>query len=155
MIGSATFSNDKKYRYHLMREWDHKKDKVCFLMLNPSDAGAVESDPTITRCIGFAKDWGYGGLEVVNLFSLVSSDPAALYDSKNPIGDHNDRYILETANRCAEVIVAWGNIGEFNDRANQVLEFKFNKKFKCLKQNKSGSPGHPLYLSKNSKRILF
>ena len=74
----ATFSKCKIYRYRLWRIWDAKKPTVLFIMLNPSTAGSTMDDPTIKRCIGFAKSWGYGGLYVGNLFAYRSTQPKGL-----------------------------------------------------------------------------
>lgn len=65
MQGGAVIRGD--YRYLLWREWNSDRRTVSFIMLNPSRADAEVNDPTITRCINFAKFWGYGRLEVVNL----------------------------------------------------------------------------------------
>ena len=46
------------YRYLLWREWNSDRKTVSFIMLNPSRADAELNDPTITRCINFAKSWG-------------------------------------------------------------------------------------------------
>lgn len=67
MQGGAVITGD--YRYLLWREWDISNKTVSFIMLNPSRADAQINDPTITRCINFALSWGYGRLEVVNLFA--------------------------------------------------------------------------------------
>ena len=42
----AIISDCSKYRYELHREWDKKKGKVLFIMLNPSTADHVEDDLT-------------------------------------------------------------------------------------------------------------
>lgn len=83
---SAVISECGSYRYRLERVWEAEKDRVAFIMLNPSTADASKDDPTIRRCIGFAKAWGFGGLIVGNLFALRSTDPKALYGHKDPVG---------------------------------------------------------------------
>ena len=87
------------YRYLLWREWDSDRKIVSFIMLNPSRADAEINDPTITRCINFAKSWGYGRLEVVNLFAYRTSHPSLLKQTAEPIGRDNDRYILESVEK--------------------------------------------------------
>ena len=63
------------YRYSLWREWNPDAAQITFIMLNPSRADATNDDPTIRRCINFASSWGYGYLEVVNLFAYRTSHP--------------------------------------------------------------------------------
>ena len=72
----AIFSADETYRYRLWRQWrgdDLVADpKTCaFILLNPSTADHLNDDPTIRRCVAFAKAWGYRRLEIVNLFALA------------------------------------------------------------------------------------
>lgn len=71
MKKNAILSDDRKYRYVLSRNWDETKPTVLFIGLNPSIADESEDDPTIRRCINFAKDWGYGGILMTNLLSFV------------------------------------------------------------------------------------
>ncbi|WP_131822315.1 DUF1643 domain-containing protein, partial [Mycobacteroides chelonae] len=63
--GRAVISADGLYRYELHRSW-RAGPVVEFIMLNPSTADAEVDDATIRRCIGFAKQWGYGALVVRN-----------------------------------------------------------------------------------------
>jgi hypothetical protein len=42
---------------------------ITFVLLNPSTADAVQLDPTLRRCVGFAKREGYGGMVILNLRS--------------------------------------------------------------------------------------
>jgi hypothetical protein len=75
-------------------------------MLNPSTADGKEDDPTIRRCIGFAKSWGNGSLEVVNLFGFRATDPKELLEVKDPIGPENNIWIGLAANESARIVLA-------------------------------------------------
>jgi hypothetical protein len=54
--------------------------------LNPSTADENQDDPTITRCINFAKSWGYGGVCVTNLFAYCATVLSDMRASNDPIG---------------------------------------------------------------------
>lgn len=143
----ATFSPDRAHRYSLWRVWRPSAGRVLWVMLNPSTADEVVLDPTIRRCVDFAKRWGYGGIEVVNLFALRSTDPAALYDHADPIGPENDRHIVEAAGRAKRVIGAWGVHGAHRGRAPAVEALLAGTgPLECLGTNRDGSPRHPLYV---------
>jgi hypothetical protein len=148
---SAVISACGAYRYRLERLWDEEKDKVAFLMLNPSTADASQDDPTIRRCIGFAKSWGFGGLIVGNLFALRSTDPRALYDHPDPVGPDNNNHLRAIA-RCAEtVICAWGTHGALHDRGRKVAELLDDRNLAALKLTANGHPGHPLYVAASTQ----
>ena len=53
----AILSRNRLYRYVLWREWDARKGTCVFIGLNPSTADETVDDPTLRRCINFAKDW--------------------------------------------------------------------------------------------------
>lgn len=145
----AIFSPCKRYRYRLWREWDKTKDTIAFCMLNPSTADEVENDPTVERCERRARAWGYGRLEVVNLFALRSTDPAALYKALEPVGLDNFASIVEVAKRAKIVVCAWGAHGKFlgiGDTIHLRMSQFFPGKAHYLKLNKDGTPAHPLYL---------
>lgn len=76
--GTAELSACGSYRYELRRVWGDPARLACFLMLNPSTATAEADDPTIRRCVGYAKAWQFDGILVRNLFALRATDPAAL-----------------------------------------------------------------------------
>ncbi len=104
---SAVLSPDGVYRYQLVREWDRARPRVAFLMLNPSTADATQNDPTIRKCIAFARSWGCGSLEVVNLFAFRATDPRELGRCGarvDPVGAENDGYILAAARRASVVV---------------------------------------------------
>ncbi len=116
-----------------------------FIGLNPSTADEYEDDPTVRRCIGFAKRWGFGQLILTNLFACKSKDPRALREVEDPVGPSNDEWLIHSRERADRVIAAWGNGGRFNNRDEMVLD-AFPGVY-CLSETKLGAPRHPLYLS--------
>ena len=148
MFKDAYISQDGLYRYWLIREWGAADKTVCFIMLNPSTADATEDDPTIRRCIGFAKAWGYGRLVVVNLFALRSTDPAKLLAPGDPIGSENDFQIYCCAQDCAAVVCAWGAHPAARGRDAAVIRQvrMTSTTLHYLKLTAGGAPSHPLYL---------
>jgi len=143
--GTAVFSVDHKYRYVLGRVWGNNRYPL-FIGLNPATADAKKGDHTIRRCINFAKDWGYGGVWVVNLFAFRTPFPIILKGCPNPIGNVNDKYIKDLADTASIIIAAWGASGVYKNRNFEVCQLLKDKKLYCLGKNKDGSPKHPLYL---------
>jgi hypothetical protein len=150
-------SIDGKYRYRLWRIWDESLPKVLFIMLNPSTADGLRDDPTIRRCMKFAKAWGFGGIYVGNLFAYRSTDPDNLYfhygNDQDIVGPENDKYIDEMATMCQKVVFAWGNYGGLMGRGID-LAYKFQDAY-CLGHTKIGHPAHPLYLKKTTELKPF
>lgn len=153
---TAVFSPDREFRYTLTRRWDDRL-LVNFLMLNPSTADENIEDPTIRRCMGFARDWGYGGLMVTNIFAYRSTDPKALYKVPDPTGPANNEYILKTAKACAVVVCAWGEHGAHQGRGAIVHKLlrEAGIATRCLEKNASGEPKHPLYVARDRKLMDF
>ena len=148
----AIISECGKYRYQLWRIWNDQLPKVLFIMLNPSTADANEDDPTIRRCIAFAKSWGYGGLFVGNLFAYRSTNPSNLKKVDTPIGPWNTAHVISMFNRSDKAICAWGNGQSPPNYFKGLLP-----KFYYLELSKDGIPKHPLYLKGNlqPKRYEF
>ncbi len=155
--GGATYSDCETYRYTLWREWDLIKPKLVFCGLNPSTATERVEDNTIRRIIDFADRWGYGGITMLNIFAIRSTDPKRLYKVGYPIGPDNDS-MIEAELACARVFVAgWGNHGLHMNRGAEVLAMVKRAGVipLCLGQNKkTGTPKHPLYL-KNETRLTM
>ena len=146
---TATFSACRTYRYALTRTWSDARLPLAFVMLNPSTADAFTVDPTIRRCLGFARRWGAGGLLVLNAYGLRSIDPKVLRGHPDPIGPSNDAVIAERlAAPAARVVVAWGAHAE-PDRARHVAELicAAGHRPACLGRTKTGAPRHPLYVA--------
>ncbi len=153
MQRKASFSRCKQYRYQLSREWDDQLPKVAFVGLNPSTADHRVDDPTIRRCISFARDWGYGGMIIVNLFAYRTPYPEELKQADDPVGPRNTFYLNKVFNETEIQVAIWGNDGTFLGRAE-----KYKNRFRplhAIKINQSGEPAHPLYLKKQMKPIQW
>lgn len=96
---AAAFSRCGRYRWWLSRRWRQDGPLLLFIGLNPSSADHRRDDATLRRLIGFAGSWGYGGIEVVNLFAWISADPAALRQAAEPVGSRSDLWIRQRVRR--------------------------------------------------------
>jgi len=175
----ATISHDGRYRYLLWREWRGSnrpenwhwygaKDgngaelgypKAClFVMLNPSTADGTQDDPTIRRCVGFAKSWGFDRLEVVNLFAYRATKPAdllALREPDDPVGSQNQEYVEDRAAEAGKIICAWGSHGAHLGQDETVLGWCGPKSTWALGLTRDGYPRHPLYVAANAPLVRF
>lgn len=152
---SAIISDCGLYRYNLSRNWGTGYGTALFIMLNPSTADAENDDPTIRRCIGFARRLGYAGLEVVNLFAFRATNPAMMKASTDPVGPDNRKHVIEAAERAGVIIAAWGANGKQNGQDDEVLGWLSNKPVSALGLTKDGIPRHPLYLRSDSELVLL
>ncbi len=146
------------YRYSLVREWLVGDGILCYIMLNPSTANVLEDDNTLIRCSGFARQWGFAKMRVVNLFAIRSTDPKKLKEFADPIGGiWNDATIRTAVKAAKQVIVAWGNHGSLHGRDKEVLKILKTMKIEpmCLGITKSGAPKHPLYLPDETELVPF
>jgi len=153
---SAEMSECGKYRYWLDRRWHTKADyprRVCFVMLNPSTADALEDDPTIRRCMGFAQAWGCNWLTVRNLFAWRSTEPKGLLTAEDPVGPLGDANLI-AAKSADLVVVAWGAWVPF-ERHVKALELLAGKQLHCLGITKGGKPRHPLYCRADARPVPF
>lgn len=150
MKGAAIFSNNRHFRYVLMRRWADNPSFVNFVMLNPSTASATKNDPTIRRCIGFAKRLGHTGILVTNLMARRAPKPKQLRHWSDVVGPKNDAYIRQAQAKSDLVIVAWGARGSQYphrvDKTLQLLGFPFFEVLYCLGRCKNTHPRHPLRL---------
>ena len=192
LASGATISECGTYRYRLWREWrlgnstqwdmwtdDFGKPVVdgagkqlgeplscVFVMLNPSTADGEDDDPTIRRCVAYAKAWGYDRLEVVNLFAYRATKPAdllALSHHDEPWGPNNKEHVTAAVARAGIVVCAWGANGSHMAQGETVLgwileaaELDGREIPVCaLKLTLFGHPAHPLYLRRNEKPVPF
>lgn len=145
---------DGEYRYRLDRWWGDGP-RLGWIMLNPSTADGVHDDPTIRRCIGFAKRCGYDGIVVVNLFARRCTRPEHLADPGDPVGPHNNEAILNMGYYCPVVVAAWGahpvarghvlSVASTMEAARRTLH--------CLGVTQGGAPRHPLYVRADAELV--
>jgi len=168
----ARFRDDRRARLHLWRTWSNAAP-LGFLMLNPSIAG-VDDDPTITRCIGFARREGAGGIVVCNLSPIIATNPRVLYGMLDamgmpdecpavfPIGHREQRAAAFAA--CTSIVAAWGAFAGAGMKARACLEVEAGRaygdlvtarghRFFCLGVTAGGGPRHPLYLANDTPML--
>jgi hypothetical protein len=157
MISTAYFSACQRYRFKLSRYWgkddlfllDNPDRFALFIMLNPSTADLEKNDPTVAKCIRLARRWGFGGVEIRNIFAIRGTDPKVIRQVENPVGDGNTAAI-ESAVRSRKtglIVAAWGNHGKFAGRSADVRAIltEIGRPVYCFALSKSGEPVHPLY----------
>lgn len=133
---------------------------VCFVMLNPSTADDKLDDPTIRKCCGFAKRWGYSGIIVVNLFAFRATDPKDLHELIRQgkldiaIGEGNDEAIANAANEADLVVMAWGaNAARYPNRVADVMRMFLRPR--CIAMTRSGHPLHPCMAAYTDDPVPF
>lgn len=143
----ALFDEEGLYRWRLWRVWDESRPRILWVLLNPSTANAHRDDPTLRRCIGYASRWGYGGVEVVNLFALCSTSPRVLGVASDSVGDANDAHIVAAALAAGLVVCGWGAHPLAPARARLVVALlqDVGRSLHCIGLTKGGQPRHPLY----------
>ena len=156
--GTCTASDDNVHRYFLSRVWDEDKPPMLVIGLNPSMADAENDDPTIRKCIAYARQYGYGSLAMLNLFSIRMTDPKGLkkdrYLDELTDGEKNMDHVRMALQRNASmngvVVLAWGAHGKAFDQDRTMLrllnDLEFTEDLLCWGHNKDASPSHPLYL---------
>jgi len=163
MKRETVFSPCRKWRYTLWRDFETEflfeggnrmeNGFAQFIGLNPSTADENQDDPTLRRCIQFAKDWGFGALCMTNAFAWRDTLPSNMKKARDPIGCDNTNQIRAIAEHAGIIIAAWGRDGDFGGRQAQVLDAlrPWKAKLHHLGLNGDGTPKHPLYLRGDTK----
>ncbi len=160
---AAKLSDCGLYRYQLERMWAFGP-ALTFVMLNPSTADAQGDDPTVRRCVHFAKASRHAGIRVVNLFAFRATSPGTLALVPDPVGPENDTHLKAAAVYDGGAIVcAWGAggaaAGMLASRAkeveNMLLGLPGVRALYCLGTTKHGQPKHPLYLPNHTPLALY
>jgi hypothetical protein len=149
MARSAILSDCGRYRYELRRTWGDG-GPVNFIMLNPSTADDTADDPTIRKCVGFARRWGFGGIIVTNLFAWRSTDPKGVGTKPEHGGPENLWHVVAAAREARRVVCAWGaqpKVGACVLFTMTVLREAGITPYRIGPPTKDGHPSHPLMLA--------
>lgn len=171
----AEISPCGRFRYFLSREWNEPGTRtrfVTFIGINPSTADADLDDPTIRRCVGFARDWGFTGLIMVNLWpyratniedmkKFVHDTLPGMVPTRGPkaadvmaLTQTNYQWVDHARKKSELYIAAWGSEGGFYDMGTRFKTLLFAREpLLCLGLSKMGNPFHPLYQPANASPV--
>lgn len=170
----ALFSDNGRFRYLLWRTWQDNvqmdagrmlhprpRHRLAWVMCNPSIAGGEQDDPTIRKCVGFARRLGFGGITVVNLFAHCATDPKRLWKryrtrGADIVGPEADAIMSSVFGSCDHVVLACGGAPAayareaMARRLESVAALAINARPKpciyVLGRTQHGLPKHPLYV---------
>lgn len=180
----AIFSHCMKFRFRLWRIWNSELPRALFILLNPSTADEIHNDPTIERQQRRVSSWsgggvgclfeglpslpqmviarkkGFGSIEVVNACAYRSTDPEALYEIEDPVGEDNGEHIHDACREAVAsggiIICGWGShltklySGKY-PLHDVLLESIEEFPLAAFKLNNDSTPAHPLYLGYDLK----
>lgn len=155
----AEFSLGRVYRYALWRVWGEGRRRLVVVGYNPSTADESKDDPTIRRCVGFAKRERCDGLVMLNLFAMCATNPGSIYAqqrSRDVIGNPANDEAINRHGWGDEVVLlaAWGtNAWAFPERVSAVT--RMLPAMNCLGLTNDGSPKHPLYVRGDTPFVHF
>jgi hypothetical protein len=134
------------YRYELEWPTGQGVGMCLFVLANPSTATHLRRDHTVTRCINYARAWGYAWAGVANARAWRETNPKLLPPDPLAIGPDNDLAIHRMATRALIVVCGWGKLG--GARGPDVLRLirSVGHAPHALRLNDDGSPEHPLFL---------
>lgn len=157
-VGQALYDNPENptKRYFLEKRWKKEGGILGVIMINPSNAGALESDHTVTALMNKAKQEGYAALYVVNMIPYINPSINILKKS----GLDLDSIVTEEKQiksfdlllkESTAILMAWGKEGQKKlpilMKNNQVRELFESRKENCKVIGYGGKgkfPYHPL-----------
>lgn len=160
LFTDAYFSPCRTWRYSLTRDLGTETGRgmVTFIGLNPSTADETNDDPTIRRCIRFARDWGCARLRMVNLYAWRATKPSDLFDAMelgcDVVGPENDHVLSLSFGGSDMIVAAWGAGGR-DPRLAQFVETFGGWRLHALGMTANGAPRHPLYMKADSQPFVY
>ena len=147
----TVFSDDRRNRYLLRKEWDAKKPRATIIMTNPSAADLMTMDYTTLYILNNISKLDFGAVDIVNLSSRITTKLNASEDLGLDIEKENAEFILKSAEKSDKIIIAWGKIGDNNKKVRAVQDKlltilkPFKDKLFCIASSEDGDSGfHPL-----------
>jgi len=106
----AIFNDERTHRFLWRRVWNKDKPLACVIMLNPCMADGIITDTTTYLVVNnVACLERFGGVEIVNIYSLLTSNLNFRWNSDDDVYmQENDDYIRKSAADCEMIILAWG-----------------------------------------------
>lgn len=155
---TVIFSDDQFHRFLLQRKWDENKRKATIIMLNPSFADQIKVDLTVMKVGNYLAEHEYGSLDIVNLFSYISTDPEKLVKNQDLIRRETDDYIVEALKKSDLVIIAWGSDQKkYVTRKREITGIiqKHAGNVKCFKDSQGRKGRHPSRLGNDLDLVDF
>lgn len=149
MKTEVKYSEDRKYKYLTLKEWNNKKPRAMVVMTNPSSAGEVVLDLTTLYTINNLVALDYGAVDIVNIYPKITQKLKVDDVDLKEIGI-SDQLIVEKAEKVDSVIIAWGRVGEksksIEKRQSELLEKLqvFKDKLFIIGDGKGNELFHPL-----------
>ena len=147
----AIFSEDRRRRYLLRKEWEAKKPKATIIMTNPSTADMLTIDYTTLYIMNNIVKLDFGSIDIVNLTSKMTIKLDVQKDLDLESDAENIDFIVKSAEKADKVIIAWGKLGENNKKVRDAQDYLIErlKPFKdklCIigSEDGGGSGYHPL-----------
>jgi hypothetical protein len=147
------------YRYDLRRCWDPDGPEVLFIGLNPSKADHMNDDQTVRLWRGFAKRWGYGGFQALNVYNVVATNPREILTCPVKIQDMGRwrELLVTSAKKSALTVACWGAHCSSGNAAEvrRLLTDNAGVRVYAMGLTQYGTPRHPRGVSAESTPILL
>lgn len=150
LVTEVHYSEDRYSRYLISKVWDSTVKQATIIMLNPSTANALTIDMTTMYIINNISRLGFGGVEIVNIFSKLKEEITTDINAELLTDKTNDQMILASVARTDITILASGKGGETNKqvqlRIKQVRHLirEYNNKLYEICDEKGRHGWHPL-----------
>jgi hypothetical protein len=150
MKTETIFSDDRRHRYLLRKEWDVKKPKATIIMTNASTADILTMDYTTLYIMNNLVKKDFGMVDIVNLVSKTTTKLRVKDDMNEVMDSVNLDHIVKSAEKSDSIIIAWGKLGENNkkvrDLQDSLLEHlkPFKDKLYEIADGEGHSGFHPL-----------